>query len=125
MTHTKNGTQDLARRRESPDRACSPAVFFLALMVAAMLPGTPAGAVEPCCGITAIDAKTQTVTASETSTRRTFQFKVADTKVLTSLKVGQPVHADFKTMKVSLNPDGIAPCCNLVNLRAPATTPVR
>ena len=88
-----------------------------------MLPSTPAGAVEPCCNITAIDAKTQTVTASETSTRRTFQFKVADAKLLPSLKIGQAVHADFKTMKVSLNPDGASPCCAVVS--APATTPVR
>ena len=85
----------------------------------------PADAAEPCCSITALDAKTQTVTAKETRTGRTFQFKVADTKLLTALKFGQAVHADFKTMKVSLNPDGIAPCCNMVNLRAPATAPVR
>jgi len=125
MTLTKNGAQDLARRRESPDRAWSPAVFVLALMVAAMLPTTHAGASEPCCNITAIDAKTQTVTASETRTRRTFQFKVADTKALSTLEVGQPVHADFKTMKVSLNPDGAQPCCAVVNLRAPTSAPVR
>lgn len=82
-------------------------------------------AAEPCCNITALDATNQTATARETKTGRTFQFKVADTKSLSALKVGQAVHADFKTMKVSLSPDGIAPCCNLVNLRAPATTPVR
>jgi hypothetical protein len=98
---------------------------ILALMVAAMLVSTPADAVEPCCGITAIDAKTQTVTASETSTRRTFQFKVGDAKALSTLKVGQPVHADFKTMKVSLNPNGAQPCCSVVNLRVPASAPVR
>jgi len=28
--------------------------------------------------------------------------------------------ADFKTMKVSVQPDGLVPCCALVNLRAPA-----
>src|SRR5688572_7155047 len=80
----------------------------------------PAEAGEPCCGITAIDTKTQTVTARETKTGRTFQFKVADARALTSLKVGQAVHADFTTMKVSLKPDGAQPCCNVVNLRAPA-----
>lgn len=94
--------------------------IILALTVATMLSSTPADAGEPCCAITAIDAKTQTVTARETGTRRTFQFKVADMKALSSLKVGQAVHADFKTMKVSLDPDGVQPCCAIVNLKAPA-----
>jgi len=94
-----------------------------------VVPGTgamvsPVQAAEPCCSITAVDAKTQTVTASETRTRRTFQFKVADTKALSTLKVGQAVHADFTTMKVSLDPDGGAPCCAIVDLR-PAAAPAR
>ena len=97
----------------------------LTLALGAMVGLVPVGAVEPCCNITAIDAKTQTVTASETRTQRTFQFTVSDTKVLSTLKVGQAVHADFKTMKVSLNPDGIAPCCAVVNLRAPTSAPAR
>ena len=84
----------------------------------------PADAVESCCGITTIDAKTQTVTAKETKTGRTFQFQVADAKTLGSLKVGQAVHADFKTMKVSVRPNAAEPCCNIVNVR-PAATPVR
>ena len=86
---------------------------------------TVSDAVEPCCAITAIDAKTQTVTARETKTGRTFQFKVADARALGALKVGQVVHADFKTMKVSLNPDGVEPCCNVVNLRPSASAPAR
>ena len=85
----------------------------------------PADAVEPCCSITALDAKTQTVTARETKTGRTFQFKVADTKLLTALKIGQPVHADFKSMKVSVRLDAQEPCCSIVNLRGPAAAPVR
>jgi Cu/Ag efflux protein CusF len=78
----------------------------------------------PCCDITAIDAKTTTVTAKETRTGRTFQFKVADQALLRGLKVGQAVHADFTTLKVSVQPDGDEPCCNLVNLQ-PARTPAR
>jgi len=35
------------------------------------------------------------------------------------------VHADFQTMKVSLQPDGAQPCCAIVNLRGPATAPTR
>ena len=97
----------------------------LTLALGAVAGLVPADAAEPCCNITALDAKTQTVTARETRTGRTFQFKVADTKALSALKVGQAVHADFKTMKVSLNPDGAAPCCGIVNLRAPGTAPAR
>jgi hypothetical protein len=79
----------------------------------------PAAAADPCCSITAIEAKTRMVTAKETATGRTFQFQVADAKALKGLTVGQRIHADFTTMKVSLNPDGGAPCCTVVNLRAP------
>ena len=85
----------------------------------------PSHAAAPCCNITSIDAKTQTATAKDTKTGRTFQFKVADAKTLGALNVGQAVHADFTTMKVSLNPDGGAPCCAVVNLRVPATAPTR
>ena len=85
---------------------------------------TPGNAAEPCCSITAIDAKAQTVTARETKTGRAFQFKVADARLLTSLKVGQAVSANFTTMKVSVQPDAQEPCCNIVNLR-PAATPTR
>lgn len=98
--------------------------MVLALALATVSWPAPADASEPCCNITAIHAKTQTVTARETKTGRTFQFKVADATLLRGLKVGQAVHADFKTMKVSLNPDGVDPCCGILNLH-PATTPVR
>ena len=84
-----------------------------------------AHAAEPCCGITAIDAKSQTATARETKTGRTFQFRVADFKTASSLRVGQAVHADFKTMKVSVRPDAQEPCCAIVNVKPAATAPVR
>jgi hypothetical protein len=100
-------------------------ILTIVLALGTLIGFAPADASEPCCAITALDAKTQTATAKETKTGRTFQFKVADTKVLSTLKVGQPVHADFKTMKVSLNPDGAQPCCAVVNLRAPTSAPVR
>jgi len=51
---------------------------------------------------------------------RTFQFTVKDAAVLKGLKVGQAIYADFKTMKVSVQPAGAQPCCSLVNVRAPA-----
>jgi Cu/Ag efflux protein CusF len=74
----------------------------------------------PCCGITAIDTNTGMVTAQEHATGKTFHFKVTDTAVLKSLKVGQGVYANFAASKVSV--DGVAPCCNIVSAAAaPAT----
>lgn len=100
-------------------------VTVLTLTLGALAGPVPADAAEPCCAITAIDTKSQTITAKETKTGRTFQFKVADAKLLSSLKVGQAVQADFTTMKVSVQPDAATPCCAIVNLRQPATAPVR
>ena len=79
-----------------------------------------ADAGEPCCAISAIDRAAHRVTARETTTGRTFQFRLPDMRALQALKVGQAIHADFKTMKVSLRPDGASPCCAIVDVRAPA-----
>jgi hypothetical protein len=92
---------------------CSAAVVALTLAFTAI-------AIEPCCNVTAVDARTQTVTAKENATGRTFQFKLADAKALATVKVGQVIGADFTSMKVFLQPDAQEPCCNLTNLRAPA-----
>ena len=67
-----------------------------------------------CCAVAAIDARSGLVTATERASGRRFQFKVPDTKTLLGLKVGQPIHANFKTMKVSLRADA-TPCCPIVS----------
>jgi len=76
-----------------------------------------ARAAAPCCGITGIDYKTGIVRARNTETGQTFQFKVNNSAVLKTLKVGHGVYADFGTKEVSV--DGIDPCCSMVNLSAP------
>ena len=91
-------------------------VASVALALLAWVP--PAAAGDPCCSITAINIKTGMVSAKETATGRTFQFKVADKGALAGLKAGQRIHADFTTMKASLRPDGAAPCCSVVKLSA-------
>jgi Cu/Ag efflux protein CusF len=68
----------------------------------------------PCCSIAAVDAVAGMATGIEKATGRRFQFKVADWNTLTGLKIGQPIHANFKTMKVSLRSDGATPCCDIV-----------
>jgi len=82
-------------------------VFYLALALRA-----DAGA--PCCAITAIDLRTGLVTARVTATGRTFQFAVTDPALLKTLKLGQAVQADFRTMKVSLTLNPLEPCCGIV-----------
>jgi len=74
-------------------------------------------AAEPCCAITGIDQKSGTVTARENATRRVFTFKVTDAKLLSSLKVGQGVFANFTARQVSVN--GFDPCCNITSLQPP------
>jgi hypothetical protein len=96
-----------------------------ALSIAAFLLGFAADsrAAAPCCGIVSV-AGSGIVTARETATGRTFEFQVADRRMLATLKPGQPVHADFTKMRVSVEPDGLDPCCNIVSAApAPTATP--
>jgi Cu/Ag efflux protein CusF len=81
-------------------------VLFLTVLTLA----PPAEPAAPCCAITAIDAKNGVVTAKETATGRSFEFKVTDAKLLSSLKVGQPVYANFQTKSVSLDGQRACPC---------------
>jgi Cu/Ag efflux protein CusF len=86
-------------------------------------PASPVDADTPCCVITTIDAKTRRVTARDERVKRTLEFKVLDPMVLRQLKVGQRVFADFKIMKVSVRPDGRAPCCDIVFVSSPRPAP--
>jgi len=72
----------------------------------------PANAATP-CGITAIDARTGVITARDTASQRTFQFKVTDPALLRSLKVGQTVFADFTARTVTLAAN-TRPCCSII-----------
>ena len=96
-----------------------------ALSIAALLLGYTAEsrAGEPCCGIVAIQPS-GVVTAREAKTGRTFEFQVADRRLLSTLKPGQPVHADFAAMRVSVEPDGIDPCCAIVSVAPTAAVPI-
>jgi hypothetical protein len=93
------------------------ALSFAALL---LVSAAESRAATPCCAIVDIGAS-GVVTAREAATRRTFEFQVADRRVLATLEVGQLVHADFTTMRVSVKPDGIDPCCSILSA-SPATT---
>ncbi len=78
----------------------------------------------PCCGIIAIDAAKGIVTAKVTANGNTFEFRVADQRVLRSLRVGQGVYANFTARQVSL--DGTRSCCAITSgptAAAPAPAP--
>ena len=64
----------------------------------------------PCCEITQIDKRPGVVTATDKTTGHSFQFTASPT-VQQSLKVGQPVYANFKSKQVSLN--NVSPCCQI------------
>jgi hypothetical protein len=81
------------------------------LMIAFLALAGLTWAVNPCCTITRIQG--QTVTAQETATGRTFEFS-ATPAVLSGLRVGQSVYANFTAKQVSVN--GANPCCSITNL---------
>ena len=66
---------------------------------------------EPCCAIIGIDAGTTVVTARDKA-GKTFQFSVTDAALLKTLRVGQSLHADFVTARVSIKYG--EPCCNII-----------
>lgn len=91
---------------------------FLFLVIAFAAIGLPAHAELPCCSVTGVNAKTGMVTAKETSTGRTFQFK-ANAALLKTLSAGSPIYANFSSKQVSVN--GLVPCCPIVSLSAAGT----
>lgn len=79
---------------------------------------TPADSVAPaatpaCCSIVRIEAAAAVVTARETATGFTFRFHIRSRRLLTSLKVGQPVWADFVAKTVKLKADDRTACCSI------------
>lgn len=81
--------------------------------------GSPAGPLAPqaganvaCCGITGIDARPRLVAAKVNSTSQAFEFSVPDSVPIQNLHAGQPVWANFKSGKVSL--DGRTACCEIL-----------
>ncbi|PYM92433.1 MAG: hypothetical protein DME04_15440 [Candidatus Rokuibacteriota bacterium] len=96
--------------------ALSSALLALcALLFVGSAPG--ATAAESCCRITSIDTGAAVVTAHESATGRAFQFAVKDSLLLFTLKVGQPVSANFDSKQVSI---GGAVCCTILSASSSA-----
>jgi hypothetical protein len=67
-----------------------------------------------CCGIISVDARARRAAAKENSTGRQFEFSVPSGLQIQNLHASQPVWANFKAGKVSL--DGRTACCDIVAL---------
>ena len=94
----------------------------LLLAAAASVGGAQPRPAAPCCAITAIDARTGVISAKETASGKTFEFKARNPMMVATLKVGQGVYANFATNQVSL--DGRTVCCTLTSAPT-STTPVK
>lgn len=89
---------------------------LLFVLVVIVFAASEARAAEPCCAVTAVDARSGVVTARQMATGRTFQFKLDDTALASAIKVGQTVEADFATGKVTVRPAESEPCCNIASI---------
>jgi hypothetical protein len=79
-----------------------------------------AQAANPCCTVTAIDARTGVVMAKDNASARAFQFKAPNVSLLRELRIGAPVYANFSAKQVSL--DGRSACCAIIDAGAPAAS---
>ena len=83
-------------------------------------PNTTAPVATPaCCSVVRIDAKQSLVSARETATGFTFRFTVKSRRLLATLKISQPVWADFAAKTVKLKAEDIQPCCAIVESPPP------
>jgi hypothetical protein len=72
-------------------------------------------ATPACCSIVRIETPKSLVTARETATGFTFRFAVKTKRLLATLKIGQPVWADFAAKTVKLRATDDQPCCAIVD----------
>lgn len=81
-------------------------VLGMALIIGASIavsvpPEVSAG--TPCCSITTIDMKTGIVTAKNTATGETFEFKLGNAAQIRNIKIGDPVSTDSQTREVTVH----------------------
>ena len=60
-------------------------------------------AATPCCSITSIDTKTGIVTAKDTTTGETIEFRLGDAAQVKNIKIGDQVSADSRTREVTVH----------------------
>jgi hypothetical protein len=72
-----------------------------------------------CCSIVRIETAQSLVTARETATGFTFRFTVKSRRLLATLKISQPVWADFAAKTVKLKATDATSCCAIVETPPP------
>ena len=77
-------------------------MLLIGTSVAAFAP-PGVSAATPCCSITAMDTKTGIVTAKDTATGETIEFRLGDAAKIKSIKIGDPVSADSGTREVTVH----------------------
>ena len=82
---------------------------------------TSVSAAPACCAVVRVEVAKSLVTARETATGFTFRFAVKNRRLLGTLKVGQPVWADFAAKTVKLRATDTTPCCAIVETPPPPT----
>jgi Cu/Ag efflux protein CusF len=58
---------------------------------------------SPCCNITSVDKKTGIVTAKDTATGETIEFRLGDAAKIRNIKIGDQVSADSQTREVTVH----------------------
>lgn len=81
-------------------------VLGIALIIEALIAVSvppEVSAATPCCRITAIDTKTGVVTAKNTATGETTEFRLGDAAQIKNIKVGDPVSTDSQNREVTVH----------------------
>jgi hypothetical protein len=81
-------------------------VFGMALLLGASIavsvpPEVSAG--TPCCSITSVDRKAGIVTAKNTATGETFEFRLRDAAQVGNIRIGDQVSTDVRTRQVTVH----------------------
>jgi len=76
--------------------------LILGASIAASVP-PEASADTPCCRITTIDVKTGILTAKNTATGETFEFRLGNAAQIRNIKIGDQVSPDFQTRMVTVH----------------------
>lgn len=75
---------------------------------------------EPCCSVVRLDLASSIVTARDLATGYTFRVEVRSKKLLSTIKVGDKVWANYTVKRVRLSATGDSLCCPILETSAPA-----
>lgn len=92
----------MKRRKMQPWVLASGLALIIGASIAVSVP-PEVFAGTPCCSITTIDVKTGIVTAKDTATGETIEFRLGDSTKIRNIKIGDPVSTDSQTREVTVH----------------------